>query len=160
MNVVYEIILEKQNNNRNSSSVTDIIWSDGPSSEFKNQFMKKLLQQSFKKQFQWKYFATSHVRGIVGGIAGNAKSLVRAEVMRKKTIATVVQSSLDFTNVITSLMPKTKVIHVSQVEIYSRIAEMGSWANSVAVPGIRKVKVKYTHNRQLSAMGVVEVMVP
>lgn len=142
LNILYEMILDKNAHCTNSTLATDIIWSDGPSSEFKNQFMVKLLQQlshKFKRPFQWKYFATSHGKGIVDGVGGNAKSLVRAEVMSKKTRGTIVQSSLEFANVVSTLMPKTKVIHVSQAEIKSRITEMNPWMNSLAVPGIRKM---------------------
>ena len=62
-----------------------IIWSDGPSSEFKSKFRVKFFQshtQEHKTDFVQKYFATSHGKG-VDGIGGKAKAFVRAKVMSK-----------------------------------------------------------------------------
>ena len=45
----------------------EIIWSDGPTSEFKNKFVMKLLHQlstQFQKKFSWKFSATSHGKGV------------------------------------------------------------------------------------------------
>ena len=44
-------------------NVEEVIWTDGPSSEFKNRFMAALLKElsgKYNKTFTWKYFATSH----------------------------------------------------------------------------------------------------
>jgi len=75
------------------------------------------------KNNKWKYFATSHGKGIVDGVAGNAKSLVRREVMSKKQQPTIVQSSKDFADVAKKLMPNTKVLHISQSDTMSKITE-------------------------------------
>ena len=112
-----------------SPGVTEqVIWTDGPTtSEFKNRYMMKLLQISSKKygcRFTWKYFATSHGKGIVDGIGGRAKSIVRTEVMSKKTQRTVVQSSKDFARTAGRLSDKTTVIHISQEEIDKHINEI------------------------------------
>ena len=99
------------------NSDQEIIWSDGPSSEFKNCFMVHLLQylsDKFKKPFIWKYFATSHGKGIIDGVGGRTKSLVRQAVMSKADDAPIVQTSEDFFNVLTKLLHKTNIIHVPQ----------------------------------------------
>jgi len=47
----------------NMQNVEEVIWTDGPSSEFKNRFMAALLKElsgKYNKTFTWKYFATSH----------------------------------------------------------------------------------------------------
>lgn len=80
----------------------DVIWSNGPSSEFKNRFMVKLLKvlsAKYSRPFHWKYFATSHGKGVVDGIGGSAKSLVRQRVMSCCDKAIIVQSAQDFANV-------------------------------------------------------------
>ena len=49
----------------------EIIWSDGPSSEFKNHFMCFLVQKlssAYKKNFSWKFSATSLGKGVVDGV--------------------------------------------------------------------------------------------
>ena len=53
------------------------IWSDGPSSQFKNRFIVAalpLLQQLSKKTITWNYFASSHGKGAVNGIGGMIKT--------------------------------------------------------------------------------------
>lgn len=129
-----------------SPGVTEqVIWTDGPTtSEFKNRYMMKLLQISSKKygcRFTWKYFATSHGKGIVDGIGGRAKSIVRTEVMSKKTQRTVVQSSKDFARTAGRLSDKTTVIHISQEEIDKQINEMAPWDDVAGFPGIMKMHV-------------------
>lgn len=130
---------------RDSCSATEeAIWSDGPSSEFKNRYMMRLLQElsrKYKRKFSWKYFATSHGKGIVDGIGGRAKSIVRMEVMSKKIDSTIVQSSKDFARAATRLMDQTTVIHISQKDIEQRINEVATWENVPPVPGIQKMHV-------------------
>ncbi|KAK2706981.1 hypothetical protein QYM36_014865 [Artemia franciscana] len=92
-------IVEKGNAKDIPGIECEIIWTDSPSSEFKNkftvQFLKKLSEEH-NVPFFWKYFATSHGKGVVSGIRGNAKSLVRRSVISKGFNAMVVQSYNDF----------------------------------------------------------------
>ena len=108
-----------------------IIWSGGPSSEFKNKIMVKFLQlhsQKYKTAFLWKYFATSHGKGIVDGIGGKAKALVCAKDMTKGDDRTIAQSSNNFSKAAEQPLNKTEVIHISQEEIYSQISEVIDWS--------------------------------
>ena len=41
------------------------------------------LSQNHKRPFSWKYFATSHGKGVVDGIGGKSKAFVRAKIMTK-----------------------------------------------------------------------------
>ena len=55
------------------------IWSDGPSSQFKNQFVvaaAPLLERKFKKGIVCNYFVTSHGKGSVDGIGDALKETV------------------------------------------------------------------------------------
>ncbi len=85
--------------------------SDGPSCEFKNKYMTKvlhLLSNKYGGEWYWKFFATSHGKGVVDSVGGRAKSLVRQKCMSKSG-KTIDQSSKDFFDVIKDLMPSTKV---------------------------------------------------
>lgn len=65
------------------------IWSDGPSSQFKNKYIAaslKVLQNRKGKKIVWNYFATSHGKGPVDGIGGSVKRSVRQEVLKNKTL--------------------------------------------------------------------------
>lgn len=117
----------------------EVIWTDGPSSEFKNRFMASLLKElsvKYNKTFTWKYFATSHGKGVVDGVGGRAKSLVRSAVMSKRKSAPVVQSASDFAGVVSKLMPSTKVILIEDKDI-PRSSDV--WNQADAVPGIKNL---------------------
>ena len=63
------------------------IWSNGPSSQFKNQFIiaaLKFLQH--KLQITWNCFATSHGKGPVDGIGGAVKRQEWTSVKARKLI--------------------------------------------------------------------------
>ena len=94
----------------------------------------------FQKNFQWKYFATAHGKGVVDGVGRRVKSLVRMKVMSKSVIINV-QNSLDFANVASSLMTNTTVLHMSQIDIESAISFDNSWANVEDIVGIKQMHV-------------------
>ena len=97
----------------------EIVWSDGPSWEFKNQFMQQLIEDlslQYKKKINWKFSATSHGKGVVDGIDGNVKSNVRPKVMNMKKNRSIVQDSESFAELAQKLVPSTKVKHFSDEE--------------------------------------------
>ena len=105
-----------------------IVYSDGPSSEFKNKFITGilllLLSDMLKRNVQWKHSATSHGKGIVDGIGGAAKARVCEQVRSRAPGAVVVQNSFDFANVSAKILKNVKVIHISKDEIESAISTM------------------------------------
>ena len=119
-----------------------VIYTDGPSSEFKNKFMVKFLSDIANQiggTAEWKYFATSHGKGVVDGIGGSAKSLVRTKVMSKGGNAIVVQNSMDFAAAASDLMNGVTVVHVSKEEISQVIDQEKPWSLIHDVPGISKI---------------------
>ena len=121
--------------------IEEVIWTDGPSSEFKNRFMASFLKEKsakYYKNFTWKYFSTSHGKGVVDGIGGRAKSLVRSAVMSKQKSVPIVQSASDFAAAVSKLMPSTKVLLIEDKDI-SRNDE--AWSEADAVLGIKNVHV-------------------
>lgn len=72
----------------------------------------RILSQKFNKRFRWKYFATSHGKGAVDGIGGNANGLVHKTIM-SKTNEVIVQSAEDFANVRGKIMKETWLIWYS-----------------------------------------------
>ena len=62
------------------------IWSDGPSSQFKNRFnvaSLPLLQQLSKKTITWNYFASFHGKGAADGTGGTIKRHVYNTVLKR-----------------------------------------------------------------------------
>ena len=90
-------------------AVHDIIWSDGPSSEFKNKFMTySSFNHSVRsaKAFLMEIFATSHRKGVVDGIGDKAKSLVQVKVMSKADDRIIVQFLNKFSKAAEQLLNK------------------------------------------------------
>lgn len=79
------------------TSVTILkIWSDGPSSQFKNRYIAAAipaLQQKFGIKIIWNFFAASHGKGCVDGIGATVKTIVRKHIRARDCI---VNSSSDF----------------------------------------------------------------
>ena len=64
----------------NMHDVEEIIWTDGPSSEFKNKYCVEILRklaEKYSKPYTWKYFATSHGKGVLGRLGRNCKSVIQ-----------------------------------------------------------------------------------
>lgn len=117
-----------------------IIWSDGPSSEFKNKFICYFLFLLSKMQkrfsgFEWKYSATSHGKGVVDSVSGTAKSRVYAEVKARRAI---VQNAVDFATVAAKLVPNITVISMLQNDIDKTQID---WNLAKDVPGIKKAHI-------------------
>ena len=71
------------------------VFSDGWSSEFKNKYLMKFIETLGKRhlieKFHWNFFATGHGQGIADGIGGEAKSLVRQQVLSKTLLFNVLR---------------------------------------------------------------------
>ena len=66
-------------------------WSDGPSSQFKNQFNMCNLRFHFDDygvSADWNFFATSHGKGENDGSGGDVKNGVWRKVLQKKAVVT------------------------------------------------------------------------
>ena len=125
----------------------EIIWSDGPTSEFKNQYTRKLLQTlsgKYNKEFVWKFSAMSHGKGVVDGVGGNVKSTVRRKCMSKRKDRIVVEDSLSFAKAATRLGPSTKIIHVTSDEIL-KYQNTQPFKESKAVVGIASMHIMSVH---------------
>ena len=117
---------------------SEIIWSDGPSSEFKNQFMRQLigdLSLQFKKKFIWKFPATSHDKGVIDGIGCNVKSNERHQVMSMKKDRPILQDPESFAELAQKLVPNTKTKHFYDEEI-ANYKKTNPFRNSISVNSI------------------------
>lgn len=83
-------------------NVTEVIWSDGAASEFKNQFMLRMLlylAQKYNKAFTWKFFCTSHGKGKCDAIGGKAKMVVREKLLAQGGRLDAVNTTRDFVRI-------------------------------------------------------------
>lgn len=65
------------------------IWSDGPSSQFKNKFIAALipiLENRYGLKIVWNYFATAHGKGCIDGIGATVKCVVRKHILARDCV--------------------------------------------------------------------------
>lgn len=92
------------------------VWSDGPTSQFKNKFTGALIQlfeKKFKLKIYWNFFATSHCKGCVDGLGAVAKNRVRRLVKSRQA---TVNCADDFVNAFNLEDSIINVIHLSDTE--------------------------------------------
>ncbi|KAG1652235.1 hypothetical protein GQR58_026445 [Nymphon striatum] len=71
------------------------------------------------------FSATSHGKGIIDGIGGRAKYLVRHKVMSKSSTPLIIQNSQDFANAANQLMEKTTI----RVNVMEKAGTHYKWPN-------------------------------
>ena len=96
------------------------VFSDGPSSQFKNKYIANFIHVLNKiVPMQWNYFATSHGKGVVDGIGGTVKRIVWNAVVSRKATVVDAQSFVELDSSISksaniSLVNKKEIKHISE----------------------------------------------
>lgn len=119
------------------------VWTDGPSSQFKNKFICNyigvILPQMFPDyKIEWNYSATSHGKGAVDGLGGTIKRMASRAVISRKAIIKGAETLTE------ALASKTsiKLVHLKPEEICMLMESTGAekeWENIQGVPGISHV---------------------
>ena len=115
------------------------IWTDGPSSQFKNRFMfvaiNKLKEHACFSKLIWNYFATSHGKGVVDGIGGTAKRVVNRLVLSRKVEVT---DAATFAKALEIAGSSMRVMEMNANDIQEKNETMNlvnTWKTTRAVPG-------------------------
>lgn len=90
------------------------VWSDGPSSQFKNKYIAATithLETRFKIKIIWNYFATSHGKGCIDGIGATSKCIVRKHIKARDCI---VNSASDFVDAFNRTKSHIKVEEMTE----------------------------------------------
>lgn len=114
------------------------------SSEFKNKYCVEIirrLSEKYNKPFTWKYFATSHGKGVVDGVGGNCKSIVRRQTMSKGADRIIVQNAKDFAEAAARLVPTTHITYIPQSAIDEKISTITPFTRTIPIHGIFKMHV-------------------
>ena len=98
-------------------------------------------QKKFQCKVSWKYFATSQGKGVVDGIGGSAKSLVRKRVMNQGKNAVIVKISRVLYKVAKDDMKGVTVLHISEGQISELIKKRNLWKILKDASGISKMHV-------------------
>ena len=142
---------------KNDISTVDklIIWSDGPSSEFKNKFCtgKLLFELSnvVKKVSYWKYFATSHGKGVCDGIGGTLKARASEHARGKHRDNVVIQSYTEFFDIVKQYVPKITLFLLSKEEVEEITDKDKPWDDTIPIPGVSQL-----HLAKVGLDGTVE----
>lgn len=94
------------------------IYSDGPSSQFKNKYVVQLLhtfQKNLGTRISWHYFATSHGKGAVDGVGGTVKRTVWSAVSTRKVQSVV--SAKSFADVAKQFCQSTDITLITRKAI-------------------------------------------
>lgn len=116
-----------------------LIFSDGPSSQFKNKYTASLLcslQNDFKIDCDWLFFATSHGKGSVDAIGGAIKHRVWIKIRSRKRM---ISNPFEFYECAKEEIKGTHIFFVSQENIQLHTQEMEKkWADIKSIPEIRQ----------------------
>ncbi|CAB4041133.1 Sentrin-specific protease 2 [Paramuricea clavata] len=116
------------------------VFSDGPSSQFKNRYIVNFLHHlNSKVSIQWNFFATSHGKGAVDGIGGTVKRMEWNAVNSRK--ASEVVDAKTFYDAASKLTTSISVSFVSQKEMndmYDLLCLQKYFNDAPPIPGISR----------------------
>lgn len=123
------------------SSIESVeVFSDGPTTQFKQRFLFSNLhswEQEYGINITWNFFATSHGKGAVDGIGGTVKRAVLRNILAEKTHVTTPE---EYALLADKLCEKIEIQYVSKEEIdMSKQFLDCKWKNVLAVPGTHKI---------------------
>lgn len=126
------------------------MWSDGPSSQFKNRFIAAaldVLETKYNIKIKWNFFATSHGKGPVDGIGGTLKRVVFEQVKRRVCQVT---DAASFVEAAKRSGTSINVLHLTESHITERNDTLNlkrTWENAPKLSGITKFHCLVTANR-------------
>lgn len=142
------------------------IWSDGPSSQFKNRYIAlHALEEKHGINIMWNFFATSHGKGPVDGIGGSVKRHVWTAVKTRKVIVNDAASFVLACNAPESMV---EVFEMSAADIAQRNTTLNLdqvFSDAPAIEGIlaahhfhvsNDATVVYPLSKDVSATGTDE----
>ena len=114
------------------------IWSDGPSSQFKNRFIAaaiKWFSNKYGIELIWNFFATSHGKGPVDAIGGTVKRQVSSCIIQRRAI---VKDSESFYHCALEACSTIRVFIIPAVQIKQTVdlQLLDLIANAPPLPGI------------------------
>ena len=118
------------------SDVTHVkIWTDGPPSQFKNQFAMASMNMSKKHnvKLSWNFSATSHGKGPVNGVGATLKRHAMEKVQTSKV---TINNVNEFYQAVRDSNIKVTLINTTELQKYSNKYLETLFSNSTLIPGI------------------------
>lgn len=128
------------------------VFSDGPSSQFKQRFLFSNLylfeQENDSINITWNFFAMSQGKGAVDGIGGAVKRTVWRHIKAGKV---TISTPEEYASVASKLIPNVIIQYISSDEIISNTESLLSyWEKILPVPNIHSVhSVKATSHNEI-----------
>lgn len=126
----------------NPSGITKVeMWSDGPSSQFKNRFVAAALynlETKYHIKIKWNFFAISHGKGPLDGIGGTLKRVVFDQVKRRRCQVT---DAATFVEAAKQSGTTVNVFHLTESDISKRNDSLSlkrTWEKAPELPEIKK----------------------
>ena len=131
-----KVILDEIKSSESFKEVQEVrVWTDGPSSQYKNRYIFYLLQQIQPLlepiTLVWNFFATSHGKGPCDGLGGTVKRIVQ----RKIRTGAEVRSAQDFCQAVNA---NIKVSEISSEETHQICSTLGiepKWNRLMPISG-------------------------
>ena len=131
-----KVILDEIKSSESFKEVQEVrVWTDGPSSQYKNRYIFYLLQQIRPLlepiTLVWNFFATSHGKGPCDGLGGTVKRIVQ----RKIRTGAEVRSAQDFCQAVNA---NIKVSEISSEETHQICSTLGiepKWNRLMPISG-------------------------
>ena len=116
------------------------VFSDGPSSQFKQRFLFSNLypwQKQFDCEICWHFLATSHGKGIIDGLGGTVKRSVWRYVRSGKGFATTPQM---FHELALQRNPGINILFISKNEVAENEVHLNAhWDNTIPIANTHKI---------------------
>ncbi len=93
------------------------VWSDGPSSQFKNKYIAAIIplfERIFQLKIVWNYFATSHGKSCIDGIGAAVKSKVKGLILSREAI---VNNTTEFVAAFNLKKSKIGLVELTDIDI-------------------------------------------
>lgn len=115
------------------------VWSDGPTSQFKNNFiaaMIPVLEAKFNLKIVWNFFATAHGKGCVDGLGATVKQTVRKHIKARDSI---VGNAAQFVEAFKRTPSKILVEEVTEEEISTLNDEISADEVYASAPAVKNI---------------------
>lgn len=116
-----------------------VIWSDNPSSQFKNKYIMrsvKVLSELLRKEISWSFFAAQHGKGVVDGIGACVKLFVRRKVINRQVVVNDAVSFADtaktIQNIEVSFVSKSQIEQISDELCLKDVFSTSGLVNGIA----------------------------
>ena len=121
------------------TATTVSIWTDGPSSQFKNKFIFSYiirLIERYNVSVSWNFFATSHGKGPNDALGGNVKRMAHRQALSRRLVVSDADSFATTVNMSTNSILVTVMSQADIDNVLAKLQVEQLWKSIPPMPGI------------------------